>query len=276
MTVVNAFQPEEVSSRKPHDGTTSIYIVLDETGSMSRHQAVTISSFNEYIQTQQAGTEECRVSLVTFSSKDNYFGGALRSMSVKAAVPMMDLDNKMQTARESGGSIRKVFIEEPVASVPALSTSNYRPSGGTNLYDAIGETITTIDAQLADKETVPNILVVIFTDGEENASREYNLESIRSLIKAREELGWTFVYMGANQDAWQVGASFGLAKGQTMTYSMDALDSSVKCLAESTMSYRSARTEVYAASLSSGDLAADGLVGASAVSRNFFNNEESK
>ena len=276
MTVVNAFQPEEVSSRKPHDGTTSIYIVLDETGSMSRHQAVTISSFNEYIQTQQAGTEECRVSLVTFSSKENFFSAPMGAMAMRAAVPMMNLDNKMQVARESGSNIRKVFIEEPVASVPALTVGNYRPSGGTNLYDAIGETITTIDAQLADKATVPNILVVIFTDGEENSSREYNLDSIRTMIKDREEQGWTFVYMGANQDAWQVGASFGLAKGQTMTYSMDALDSSVRTLAESTISYRSARTEAYAASLCSGSLDSDSLVGSAAVSRDFFNNEESK
>lgn len=254
------FEIESTPVVKPHDGTTSIYIVLDETGSMSSVAGVTISSFNEYIQTQKNGDEECRVSLVTFSSTGYGTTRFFRSG--------IDLNTKMDEARNTGDHIRKIFIEESLHSVPALTTANYKPNGGTNLYDAIGETITTIDSQLAGREAIPNILVVIFTDGEENASREYTLSTIKNMIETREKQGWTFVYMGANQDAWQVGASFGLSKGQTMTYSVDQLHRGVETLSASTQSYRSLRTAAY----SKGATAMD----SSAVSRDFFSSEEKK
>lgn len=64
------------------------------------------------------------------------------------------------------------------------------------------------------------VLCVIVTDGLENASREVSPEALQDAISKRESEGWTFIYLGANQDAWSAGASYGLSgtsSGQTVT-----------------------------------------------------------
>lgn len=251
MTEVKAFEiPDENSSSKIPDGTTSIFLVLDETGSMSSNKDVTISSFNEYMLSQQNGIENCRASLVTFSSNYGY-------------VPVSRYGNEGLQP-----TVRQIYVEEDVKNVPLLDNKSYSPAGGTNLYDAIGYTISMIDKIVDNRPTLSNILVVIFTDGEENSSREYSLSQIRSLIQDREKQGWTFVYMGANQDAWKVGEAFGLSSGQTMTYSVDKLGETVNCLAEATASYRSVRTEKFSKAAKSGDYSS--LTSVSGVERKFF------
>merc|ERR1712226_1205584 len=60
---------------------------------------------------------------------------------------------------------------ESVETAPRLTNENYTPNNMTALYDAIGETLT----------------------GYHN------------------EKGWIFHYLGANQDAWKVGASIGIS-----------------------------------------------------------------
>jgi len=103
-------------------------------------------------------------------------------------------------------------------------------------------------------------LFVIITDGGENASTEFNLSAIRSLIKSKEDDGWTFIYLGANQNAWQVGQTFGLAQGQTMTYSTKNMSDTMSTLASATASYRSLR--------------ASGEVAYGSVTKRFFNDDE--
>lgn len=73
-----------------------------------------------------------------------------------------------------------------------------------------------------DPEAGGKVLAVIFTDGLENASREVSPSGLAALVRAREATGdWTFIYMGANQDAWSVGRASGLsgrATGQSVNY----------------------------------------------------------
>ena len=45
-----------------------------------------------------------------------------------------------------------------------------------------------------------------------------------TLINAKTEMGWTFVYLGANQDAWQVGRSIGVPVSGSMTYDANSLE----------------------------------------------------
>jgi hypothetical protein len=71
-----------------------------------------------------------------------------------------------------------------------------------------------------DPEAAGKVLAVISTDGIENASRHVSPEALQDLIREREADGWTFIYLGANQDAWAVGTSYGLsgtASGQTIS-----------------------------------------------------------
>ena len=96
-----------------------------------------------------------------------------------------------------------------MSDVRPLTRETYKPRGSTALLDAIGKTLKTSDE--------PRV-VVIFTDGLENASRTYTKAHIRDLIEERQRRGWTFVYMGANQDAFAEAGSMGIAATHTMNY----------------------------------------------------------
>jgi len=63
------------------------------------------------------------------------------------------------------------------------------------------------------------VIMIIMTDGHENASREHTKDMIATEMKKREHAGnWTFVYLGADQDAWAIAGQLGFAQGNTMSY----------------------------------------------------------
>jgi Mg-chelatase subunit ChlD len=106
---------------------------------------------------------------------------------------------------------RLVCEREPLSTVRPLDRETYTPGGGTPLLDAMGRTIMWMDLLKPQPE---RILVVILTDGAENASREFTRPQIQDLIRSREATSsWTFVYLGANQDAWAAGEALGIARG---------------------------------------------------------------
>jgi uncharacterized protein YegL len=113
-----------------------------------------------------------------------------------------------------------VFVDE----VPVY---RLMPRGGTALWDAIARTIGNLDEHLLglpEDERPAEILVVIATDGEENSSREVtNPNIISAMVTNRTDAGWEFIYIGANQDAIEVGSRLGFRAGQTMTYDADPL-----------------------------------------------------
>lgn len=101
-----------------------------------------------------------------------------------------------------------VYERTPVAEVPAYVL---KPRGGTALLDAIGFTVARIEG---DEEKT----FVIATDGEENSSKEYGAREIKLLLEHKQSQDWKVVYIGANQDAFQVAQSLGVTRGGTMTY----------------------------------------------------------
>lgn len=230
VTAVEAVIASNTTS-KPNNGETLISLVLDETGSMMSCYEPTMSSVNDYLGSQQNAPGVAHANLYTFSDQTGGYR-SMRSFNMMAG---------MKDARDSGQDFRPVFENLPIASVGFLSRENYKPMGGTNLYDAIGMTIRRVEAQLEPLASVPNVLIVIVTDGGENASREYTLPAIKNMIKEKEGDGWTFIYLGANQDAFAVGSSFGLSKGQTMTYSTDNMSDTMATLSTATTSYRGMR-----------------------------------
>ncbi len=118
----------------------------------------------------------------------------------------------------------------PLAQVAKLDELTYRPSGNTALLDAIGNTVQTVNAAGFDK-----IITVIMTDGEENSSREWTLEGIRELVRSKESLGnWTFVFLGANLDAFTQGANLGVARPNAVRYDPDNFLGVFSLLAERT------------------------------------------
>jgi len=109
------------------------------------------------------------------------------------------------------------------------------PRGGTALFDAVGREIqkTKTDIEILPKGLRPEkVIFVIVTDGDENSSRQYDLQKTKALIETQQGAGWTFQFIGADQSAWQ-GAALGVnttqyrnsAIGNTMMYA--TMDSAI-------------------------------------------------
>lgn len=136
-----------------------------------------------------------------------------------------------------------LFTQRSLDEAPLLTEKNYMPGGGTALYDAIADTVDKIkDAKInfcgtcgkkrgneahfcatcGDKLTngdTSAFTVIIMTDGEENSSQRFRKHHIVNKIQGKEKLGnWTFVYMGANQDAMVEGAALGVQRGNSIHY----------------------------------------------------------
>lgn len=155
-----------------------VSFVLDETGSMQVCKSETISGYNEYIKKLADEHKNIRFTLTQFNA------------------------SKLQVIHDA------VKIKD----VPELTDETYRPDNLTPLYDAIATTIKHTEKKAKDNP----VLFVVMTDGEENASREYDFRSVQALIAEKDS--WTFVYLGANQDAWVVGTKMGIAGKNTMSY----------------------------------------------------------
>ena len=158
-----------------------ISFVLDETGSMLDCYDQTISGFNEYIDTLKKSNDELLMTLTKFNSD----------------------------------KVEVVYNAKPIKDVEKLTKENYKPDHLTPLYDSIGKTISAVEKEAKKDDKV---LIVIMTDGEENASKEHNSKTIFDMIKKKQEENWTFVFLGANQDAWITGQKMGLHKGNVMSY----------------------------------------------------------
>jgi len=92
------------------------------------------------------------------------------------------------------------------------------PGGSTALLDAIGSVVSN---NLKYKTHDGKTIVVIITDGGENASKEWSRENVFKLIEERKEDGWEFLFLASNQDAISVGASFGMAGNESISFSND-------------------------------------------------------
>ena len=107
-----------------------------------------------------------------------------------------------------------------------VGPTSLHPRGSTALLDSIARLIhdTGTHLKAMDEDKRPGTVIVgILTDGGENASREYTHAQIKQLISAQaKDYGWQFIYMGANQDAIEVGAGIGISADRSLTYSVAA------------------------------------------------------
>mgnify|MGYP006188410855 CR=1 FL=1 len=130
----------------------------------------------------------------------------------QVTVDLAYFDDKFEYAQE---------MASLTAAVPSI-----KPRGMTALYDAVGKAVTQFGTSLAnlDEDDRPGkVLVVIVTDGLENASQEYTSTSIKDIItEQREKYNWEFVFLGANQDAVLVGGNMGIPSRSAMTYVADS------------------------------------------------------
>ncbi len=163
---------------------TLIAALLDRSGSMDDCKKATEGGFDELIAQQ-------------------------RSLPGEAVVTLSMFDDRYE----------HVYANVPIADVPKLTLV---PRNMTAMLDAIGRFITEIGEHLAgiDEAHRPGtVICLIMTDGYENASKEWSYETVKALItQQREQYDWTFMFLGANIDAIDVGARIGVPQDTSLTW----------------------------------------------------------
>ena len=178
------------------NNVTELVFILDRSGSMSGLEADTIGGFNAMIEKQKKQKGECYVSTVLFDGVSEVLHDRVRLSEIK---PMTDKD--------------------------------YTVRGCTALIDALGGAIHHIGNihKYARPEDVPeNTMFVITTDGMENASRKYSSEKVKAMIeRQKEKYGWEFLFIGANIDAVETAARYGIGADRAVNYNADKKGTSI-------------------------------------------------
>ena len=170
---------------------SEIAFVLDRSGSMESCREAAIEGFNRFLAEQQKVEGLAKLSLVLFDDEYLLAANAL-----------------------------------PVAEVLPLDDQTFVPRGTTALLDAIGRTVDELGIRLAalpEADRPGEVIVAILTDGAENSSHQYTWNDIARVIKQQtEQYRWTFLFLGANQDAIATAAQMNIVAENAACYVADA------------------------------------------------------
>lgn len=165
---------------------TRIAVILDRSGSMQSIHKATIEGFNEFV-------------------------GKLKSEPSEASLKLIEFDDKYETV-----------FDTPLFRTRLLTPQDCLPRGLTALNDAIGTTIADLGKELSaipGAERPDKVIVMIMTDGQENASRGYSPNQVARMIQhQKDHYNWEFLYLGANQDAVKVASRMNIDRDSSLTY----------------------------------------------------------
>lgn len=159
-------------------GLTELVFILDRSGSMTGLESDTIGGFNSMIRKQKK--EGVLVTTVLF-------------------------DNVFET----------IHKRVPIEKIEEMTEEEYYTRGSTALLDAMGSTIGDVRKKQKRQmvcERPEKTIFVIITDGQENSSRSYDYDDIRELVEKQRNLGWEFLFLGANIDAFAEGQRLGIRR----------------------------------------------------------------
>ena len=162
-------------------GMTRVALVLDCSGSMQSIQSDAIKAFNEAIERLVLEARQgsgATITLITFNHQ-----------------------------------VRTLLDNTPADQARKLQPGEYQPGGTTALLDAVGESIDRLESPgpLGDTEAA---LVMVITDGMENASRKLSRKDLVERMQALEQTGaWTFSFMCANVDITDLSRDLGIDRG---------------------------------------------------------------
>ena len=173
-----------------NNNITELVFILDRSGSMAGLESDTVGGFNAMMEKQKKQEGRCYVSVILFDSQSQV-----------------------------------LFDRVKLEDVPEMKPEDYCVGGCTALIDAIGDAVKHIGNihKYARAEDVPaHTVFVITTDGMENASRCYSSKQVKDMISSRKEAcGWEFLFIGANIDAVETAACYGIDGDRAVNYNAD-------------------------------------------------------
>lgn len=186
-------------------------IALDESGSMLGIKKETLDGLNEQIQELKKHSNiNSTVTLVTFSGPQD---------------------------------VKTIYRAKPVSEITEISDKDYNPDGMTAMYDGTARLFNELKQSVDDNENTTYLILVV-SDGQENASVEYTSAKIASMVKERQDTKrWTISYIGANQDLTKVVDNFGLSSSNVLAFAASSTGSKImwdtaKCATTNYMSVR--------------------------------------
>ena len=162
-----------------------LWFLLDRSGSMEAIRPAVVEGLADFLREQHAADPEALFTLVQFDDVDAH---------------------------------EVVIDARPLADVAPLTSEGFEPRGTTPLYDAIGQLVERIDAHIEGGGHDADQVVVVMTDGHENASRRFTQQAVFKLVADRREQGWTFAFLGANQDSYAAGGAIGVARSNAANW----------------------------------------------------------
>ena len=163
------------------DKTLHSYFLLDRTGSMAPLKTAVEAGYAAYVKEQQAQLGAMYLTVAQFDSREPF----------------------------------EVLIQSQDIHMAPRRLERYEPREATPLYDAIERMIEHAEKTSGGSDEV---IVIIFTDGAENASRHATRQRVFDKIEEKKKRGWTFSFLGANMDSFAAGGSMNIARGSTMNY----------------------------------------------------------
>jgi uncharacterized protein YegL len=154
-------------------------------------------------------------------SNFNTFLEEQKSVEGKAKLTLVLFDDRYEV----------VYDEVKLKDVKPLTTDTYFTRGMTAMNDAIGRTV-------SSKINKKKAIVLIHTDGFENASTEYSAKAVKELVDKQKEK-WEFIFVGADIDAETVGNDLGITKTIKTSKSVNDLQDSYSVFSYTTAAYRS-------------------------------------
>jgi len=176
------------------------FILLDRSGSMSDRWKETLSALNSYVSDLVEKNVDTGVTLALFD--------------------------------EHGGESTFDVVRDRI--IPAtwkpVTEQEVKPRGYTPLNDAIGKLVTRAQAGLNGVQ-YDKVVLIIITDGHENASREYTHTQAKALLDSCRTKGWQVIFLGADFDNAVQAASYGNASAATLSVGKAKLDTAFRSMA---------------------------------------------
>lgn len=181
-----------------------VYILLDRTGSMASIWEEALSSVNAYADELTKVQEP--------------------PLNVQISLAVFDAQEGLQF-----DMLRRKATPESWAPVTSEEAS---PRGMTPLFDAIGEMLT-----IAETDKPKKAVVVVMTDGLENASREMTKETVKARLDRARGKGWEVVFLGAEFANFADASSVGVSAAKSMAVSKDGMEETMRRLSKKSRDY---------------------------------------